>query len=58
MIPIAIVTTARGRARSRGGDVRLAAVRDNVRKVLELSGFTSILKLFPDVDAAVASFGG
>lgn len=43
-------------ARSRGGDVRLAAVRDNVRKVLELSGFTSILKLFPDVDAAVASF--
>jgi len=44
-------------ARSRGGDVRLAAVRDNVRKVLELSGFTSILKLFPDVDAAVASFG-
>jgi len=45
-------------ARSRGGDVRLAAVRDNVRKVLELSGFTSILKLFPDVDAAVESFGG
>lgn len=45
-------------ARSRGGDVRLAAVRDNVRKVLDLSGFTSILKLFPDVDAAVASFGG
>lgn len=44
-------------ARSRGGDVRLAAVRDNVRKVLELSGFTSILKLFPDVDSAVASFG-
>lgn len=43
-------------ARSRGGDVRLAAVRDNVRKVLELSGFTSILKLFPDVDAAVASY--
>lgn len=44
-------------ARSRGGDVRLAAVRENVRKVLELSGFTSILKLFPDVDSAVASFG-
>jgi len=43
-------------ARSRGGDVRLAAVRDNVRKVLELSGFTSILKLYPEVDAAVASF--
>ena len=43
-------------ARSLGGDVRLAGVRDNVRKVLELSGFTSILKLFPDVASAVASF--
>jgi len=27
-----------------------------VLKILELSGFTSILKLYPDVDAAVASF--
>ena len=44
-------------ARSRGGDIRLAEVRENVRKVLELSGFTSILKLFPDIDSAVASFG-
>ena len=43
-------------ARSQGGDVRLAGVRDNVRKVLELSGFTSILKLFPNIDSAVASF--
>ena len=43
-------------ARSQGGDVRLAGVRDNVRKVLELSGFTSILKLFPDIDSAVGSF--
>lgn len=43
-------------ARGRGGDVRLAAVRDNVRKVLDLSGFTSILKVFPSIDSAVASF--
>lgn len=50
---LAVVKEARGL----GGDVCLAAVRDNVRKVLELSGFTSILKLFPDVDAAVASYG-
>jgi hypothetical protein len=27
-----------------------------VLRVLEMSGFTSILKLYPDVDAAVASF--
>jgi anti-anti-sigma factor len=50
---LAVVKEARGL----GGDVRLAGVRDNVRKVLELSGFTSILKLFPDIDSAVGSFG-
>lgn len=44
-------------ARQQGGDFRLAAVRPNVLKVLELSGFTSILKLFPDVGAAVTSYG-
>jgi anti-sigma B factor antagonist len=43
-------------ARRDGGDFRLAAVTDRVKKVLDLSGFTSILRLYPDVDAAVASF--
>lgn len=43
-------------ARTGGGDLRLAAVADKVHRVLQLSGFTSILKLYPDVDAAVASF--
>lgn len=43
-------------ARRAGGDFRLAAVRPDVARVLELSGFTSILKLFPGVDEAVASF--
>lgn len=43
-------------ARQNGGDLRLAAVRLPVMKVLELSGFTSILKSFPDVQGAVASF--
>jgi anti-sigma B factor antagonist len=43
--------------RQRGGDLRLAAVQPDVRRVLELAGFTSILKLFPDIDAAVGSFG-
>lgn len=44
-------------ARRHGGDLRLAAVTVNVRKVLDLSGFTSILKLYDEVDAAVGSFG-
>jgi anti-sigma B factor antagonist len=43
-------------ARRRGGDLRLAAVGEKVLKVLQLSGFTSILRLYDDVDAAVASY--
>lgn len=43
-------------ARQRGGDLRLAHIRPNVRQVLELSGFTSILKCFPDRDSAIASY--
>lgn len=43
-------------ARSQGGDLRLAGVQPNVKKVLDLSGFMSIMKSYPDVDAAVASF--
>ncbi|MBI5880023.1 MAG: STAS domain-containing protein [Chloroflexi bacterium] len=43
--------------RQHGGDLRLAAAQSGVYKVLELSGFTGILKNFPTVDAAVASFG-
>jgi anti-sigma B factor antagonist len=43
-------------ARRRGGDLRLAAVRPPVLRVLELSGFLGILKTYADCDAAVASF--
>jgi anti-sigma B factor antagonist len=43
-------------ARSNGGDLRLAAVHPPVLRILELSGFTSILKLYTDVDSAVRSF--
>jgi anti-sigma B factor antagonist len=43
-------------ARQRGGDLRLAEIRPNVRQVLELSGFTSILKCFVDLPSAVSSY--
>lgn len=43
-------------ARQRGGDLRLAAVRPDVLRVLDLSGFTKILKVFPDAEAAAGSF--
>ena len=45
------------RARSGGGDLRLAGPNPDVRKVLDLSGFTGILKVFETVDDALASFG-
>jgi anti-anti-sigma factor len=40
-------------ARSRGGDLCLAAARPSVNKVFEMSGFTSIFKFFADVDSAI-----
>jgi len=43
-------------ARSSGGDLYLAGIQPDVHKVLTLSGFTSILKVFPDVDAAVGGY--
>jgi len=42
--------------RQRGGDLRLASVQPDVRRVLDLAGFTGILKLYGDVEEAVASF--
>jgi anti-anti-sigma factor len=44
--------------RSRGGNLELAAPRPEVRKVLELSGFTGILRVFDTVDDAVRDLGG
>lgn len=42
--------------RSKNGDMRLANIQPDVLKVLTLTGFNNILKIFPDVDAAVESF--
>jgi anti-anti-sigma factor len=42
--------------RARGGDMRLVGVQPDVLKVLNLSGFTNILKMFPETDLAVASY--
>jgi anti-sigma B factor antagonist len=45
-------------ARQRSGDLRLASVQPDVKRVLDLAGFTSILKVYGDVEEAVASFSG
>ena len=42
--------------RAQGGDLRLTGVQRDVLKVLNLSGFTNILKMFDNADAAVASY--
>jgi anti-sigma B factor antagonist len=42
--------------RSRAGDIRLAAVQPDVLKVLNLSGFAAILKIFEDRVTAADSF--
>lgn len=45
-------------SRRQGGDLRIAGIQPAVERVLSLSGFTSIIKTFPDVSGAVASFAG
>src|SRR5262245_54334903 len=42
--------------RQKGGDLRIAGARPNVLRVLEVSGLTHILKLFPDAETARTSF--
>lgn len=43
-------------ARSNGGDLRLAGVKKDVSKILTVSGFDRILKIYPNVSTAVKSF--
>jgi anti-sigma B factor antagonist len=42
--------------RQQGGDLRLGGAQPEVGKLLKLSGFTSILKVFPELDSAVESY--
>jgi anti-sigma B factor antagonist len=50
------ILSAQKDVRRQGGDLRLAAVQPDVLRVLKLSGFTSIFKIYETVEAAVASF--
>ncbi|MGY1459245.1 MULTISPECIES: STAS domain-containing protein [unclassified Luteimonas] len=45
-------------ARQGGGDLRLASINPPVLKVLELSGFTTIMKCYDDVASAMDSYAG
>ncbi len=43
-------------ARRIGGDLRLAKVQEKVYKVFNISGFISIIKIYPDLEAAIESY--
>lgn len=46
------------KANAAGGNLVMSGTPDRIREVLEVSGFTRFLKLFPAVEEATASFGG
>jgi anti-sigma B factor antagonist len=41
--------------RKQGGDILLAAMRDNVFSVFDLLGFQVLFRIFPTVDEAMAA---
>ncbi len=43
-------------SRQRGGDLRLAAAQPGVAKILKMSGFYNILKVFTSVEDGLESF--
>jgi anti-sigma B factor antagonist len=43
-------------ARTNGGDLRIASTNPGIDKVLKMSGFQSIAKVFPSQAEAVSSF--
>jgi len=52
-----LLTTLK-QVRQSEGDLRIAGAQENVKKVLEMAGLTSIMKSFDDIKTAVGSFAG
>ena len=44
-------------ARSSGGDLRITSTNPGIDKVLKMSGFHNIAKVFPSQTEAISSFG-
>ncbi len=51
----ALISAQRTCKRFNRGEVVLASVPENIRAALELAGFTSLFKIYPDVTTAVGS---
>ncbi len=52
----ALIAAQRNSKRYNRGEVVLASVPMNIHSALELAGFTSLFKIFPDVTSAVGNF--
>lgn len=52
-----VILAAQKEIRQKGGDLRLAGAQPMVQRQLELTRFTSIIKIYDDAGTAVASFG-
>lgn len=52
-----VILGATRQARGSGGDLRLAGAKGDIRRVLDMSGFSKLIKTFPTAAEAVASFG-
>ncbi|HRD65976.1 MAG TPA: STAS domain-containing protein [Candidatus Competibacter sp.] len=50
-----VLLVAAKQNRTTGGRLALAALRDNLREVFDISGFSAIFAIHPTVEAAVAS---
>lgn len=53
---IRVLLNAVKQARQNGGDLRMAAVQDDVSKVLKLAGLMNTFKQYKDADSAAASY--
>ncbi|MDQ6802507.1 MAG: STAS domain-containing protein [Acidobacteriota bacterium] len=53
---IETLLTACQRAREAAGDVRLARVAPRFQTLLEIAHLTNVLKIYPDVEAAIKDF--
>lgn len=50
-----VLLVAAKQNRTTGGRLALAALRDNLREVFDISGFSAIFAIHPTIEAAIAS---
>lgn len=52
-----VILGATRQARSSGGDLRMAGAAGDIRRVVDMAGFSSLIEIFATAADAVASFG-